>query len=164
MVKGDNVMLGYFENRLATEKVLRDGWFHTGDLGKMTREGFFSITGRKKNVIVTKNGKNIYPEEVEDYLNKSPFIAESMVYGKEDEASEETFVYAMIVPAMDIIKDKLGKTEITEDEVFRIIDAEVKSVNKKMPLYKRIRRFTIRQEEFAKTSTKKIKRYMEKIG
>ena len=80
-----------------------------------------------------------------------------MVYGKEDEASEETFVYAMIVPAMDIIKDKLGKTEITEDEVFRIIDAEVKSVNKKMPLYKRIRRFTIRQEEFAKTSTKKIK-------
>lgn len=164
MVKGDNVMLGYFENRLATEKVLRDGWFHTGDLGKMTREGFFSITGRKKNVIVTKNGKNIYPEEVEDYLNKSPFIAESMVYGKEDEASEETFVYAMIVPAMDIIKDKLGKTEITEDEVFRIIDAEVKSVNKKMPLYKRIRRYTIRQEEFAKTSTKKIKRYMEKIG
>ena len=164
MVKGDNVMLGYFENRLATKKVLRDGWFHTGDLGKMTREGFFSITGRKKNVIVTKNGKNIYPEEVEDYLNKSPFIAESMVYGKEDEASEETFVYAMIVPAMDIIKDKLGKTEITEDEVFRIIDAEVRNVNKKMPLYKRILRFTIRQEEFAKTSTKKIKRYMEKIG
>lgn len=163
-VKGSNVMLGYFENSLATEKVLRDGWFHTGDLGKMTREGFFSITGRKKNVIVTKNGKNIYPEEVEDYLNKSPFITESMVYGKDDEASEETFVYAMIVPAMDIIKNKLGKTEVTEDEVFRIIDAEVKNVNKKMPLYKRIRRFTIRQEEFAKTSTKKIKRYMEKIG
>lgn len=164
IVKGSNVMLGYFENSLATEKAFRDGWFHTGDLARMTREGFFSITGRKKNVIVTKNGKNIYPEEVEAYLNKSPFIAESMVYGKEDEASEETFVYAMIVPAMDIIKERLGKSEVTEDEVFRIIDAEVKNVNKKMPLYKRILRFTIRQEEFAKTSTRKIKRYMEKIS
>ena len=164
VVKGDNVMLGYFENSLATEKALRDGWFHTGDMGKMTREGFFSLTGRKKNVIVTKNGKNIYPEEVEEYLGKSPFIAESMVYGKDDEASEETFVYAIIVPDMDMIKHRLGKSQVTEDEVFMIIDAEVKNVNKKMPLYKRIRQFTIRKEEFAKTSTKKIKRYMEKIS
>ena len=164
IVKGGNVMLGYFENSLATEKVLKDGWFHSGDLGKMTREGFFSITGRKKNVIVTKNGKNIYPEEVEAYLDKSPFIVESMVYGRDDEASEETFVYAMIVPAIDAIKEKLGKDELTGNEVFRIIDAEVKNVNRKMPLYKRIRRFTIREEEFAKTSTKKIKRYMEKIS
>jgi long-chain acyl-CoA synthetase len=164
IVKGDNVMLGYFENKLATEKVIRDGWFFTGDLGKMNKEGFFSITGRKKNVIVTKNGKNIYPEEVEAYLDKSPFIAESMVYGKDDEASEETFVYAMIVPAMDVIREKLEKTELTQDEVFRIIDNEVKNVNRNMPLYKRIRRFTVREEEFAKTSTKKIKRYIEKIG
>lgn len=164
VVKGPNVMLGYFENKLATEKVLRDGWFFTGDLGKMNKDGFFSITGRKKNVIVTKNGKNIYPEEVEAYLDKSPFIVESMVYGKDDEASEETFVYAMIVPAMDIIREKLGKQDVTEDEVFRIIDAEVKIVNKSMPLYKRIRRFIVREEEFAKTSTKKIKRYIEKIG
>lgn len=164
IVKGDNVMLGYFENSLATAKVLRDGWFYTGDLGKMNKHGFFSITGRKKNVIVTKNGKNIYPEEVEAYLDKSPYIAESMVYGKDDEASEETFVYAMIVPAMDAIRERLGKQNLNEDEVFRMIDAEVKNVNKNMPLYKRIRRFTIRQEEFAKTSTKKIKRYIEKIG
>lgn len=164
LVKGDNVMLGYFENKLATEKVLRDGWFHTGDLGKMDKSGFFCITGRKKNVIVTKNGKNIYPEEVEAYLDKSPFIAESMVYGKDDEASEETFVYAQIVPALEAIKEKLGKEQVSPDETFRIIDAEVKNVNKNMPLYKRIRRFTIREEEFAKTSTKKIKRYIEKIG
>ena len=164
IVKGSNVMLGYFGNRLATEKVLRDGWFYTGDLGKMNRNGFFSITGRKKNVIVTKNGKNIYPEEVEAYLDKSPYIAESMVYGKVDEASEETFVYAQIVPSLETIREKLGKTEVTSNEVFRIIDAEVKAVNKNMPLYKRIRRFTVREEEFAKTSTKKIKRYIEKIG
>ncbi len=164
IVKGPNVMLGYFENKLASEKVLRDGWFFTGDLGKMNKDGFFSITGRKKNVIVTKNGKNIYPEEVEAYLDKSPFIAESMIYGKDDEASEETFVYAMIVPAMDIIREKLGKQDVSEDEVFRIIDTEVKNVNRNMQLYKRIRRFRVREEEFAKTSTKKIKRYIEKIG
>jgi long-chain acyl-CoA synthetase len=164
MVKGDNVMLGYFNDKLATEKVLKDGWFFTGDLGRMTREGFFSITGRKKNVIVTKNGKNIYPEELEAYLDKSPYIAESLVFGKEDEASEETFVYATIVPAMDAIREKLGKADVTHDEVFNIIDAEVKAVNRNMPLYKRIRRFTIREEEFAKTSTRKIKRYIEKIG
>lgn len=164
IVKGDNVMLGYFGNKLATEKVLRDGWFFTGDLGKMNKSGFFTITGRKKNVIVTKNGKNIYPEEVEACLDKSLYIAESMVYGKYDEASEETFVYAQVVPLLENIKEKLGKAQITSDEIFKIIDAEVKAVNKNMPLYKRIRRFTVREEEFAKTSTKKIKRYIEKIG
>ncbi|MGE5615028.1 MAG: AMP-dependent synthetase/ligase [Bacillota bacterium] len=164
IVKGDNVMLGYFNDKLATEKVFKDGWFFTGDLGKMTKDGFFSITGRKKNVIVTKNGKNIYPEELEAYLDKSPYIAESLVYGKDDEASEETFVYATIVPAMDVIKEKLGKEDVTHEEVFSIIDAEVKNVNRNIPLYKRIRRFTIREEEFAKTSTRKIKRYVEKIG
>lgn len=164
IVKGDNVMMGYFGNTLATEKVLRDGWFFTGDLGKMEKTGFFSITGRKKNVIVTKNGKNIYPEEVEAYLDKSQYIAESMVYGKYDEGSEEIFVYAQVVPSFENIKEKLGKIQITSDEVFRIIDSEVKAINRNMPLYKRIRRFTVREEEFAKTSTRKIKRYIEKIG
>ena len=164
MVKGDNVMLGYFDDRLATEKALRDGWFFTGDLAKMSRNRFFSITGRKKNVIVTKNGKNIYPEEVESYLNKSFYIAESMVYGKYDEATDETFVYAQIVPAFDNIKEKLGKPAVTSEEVFSIIDAEVKAVNRSIPIYKRIRRFTVREEEFAKTTTRKIKRYLEKIG
>lgn len=101
---------------------------------------------------------------MEAYLDKSPFIAESMVYGKYDEASEETFVYAQIVPAMDAVREKLGKERVTADEVFRVIDAEVKNVNKSMPLYKRIWRFTVREEEFAKTSTRKIKRYIEKIG
>ena len=101
---------------------------------------------------------------MEAYLDKSPYIAESLVYGKVDEASEETFVYATIVPAMDAITEKLGKTDVTRNEVFNIIDAEVKSINRNMPLYKRIRRFTVREEEFAKTSTRKIKRYVEKIG
>lgn len=164
IVRGPNVMLGYFENALATEKVLKDGWLYTGDLGTVDGSGFFRITGRKKNVIVTKNGKNIYPEEVEAYLDKSPFIQESLVWGKLDEASEETFVYAQIVPALDMIKEKLGGNAPTQEEIFKVIDAEVKAVNRNMPLYKRIRRFTVREVEFAKTSTKKIKRYVEKIG
>lgn len=163
-VKGGNVMLGYFGNKLATEKVLMDGWLYTGDLCCVDSSGFYRITGRKKNVIVTKNGKNIYPEEVEAYLDKSPYIMESLVWGKLDEASEETFVYAQIVPSPDSIKEKLGVQKITQDDIFKVIDAEVKVVNRNMPLYKRIRRFTIREEEFAKTSTKKIKRYAEKIG
>jgi long-chain acyl-CoA synthetase len=164
VTRGPNVMLGYYGNALATEKVLKDGWFYTGDLGMVDSSGFYRITGRKKNVIVTKNGKNIYPEEVEAYLDKSPFIQESLVWGKLDEASEETFVYAQIVPALDAVKEKLGKAELTPDEIFKVIDAEIKAVNRSMPLYKRIRRFTVREEEFAKTSTKKIKRYVEKIG
>jgi long-chain acyl-CoA synthetase len=162
IVKGGNVMLGYYGNTLATEKVLKDGWLYTGDLCCMDSSGFFRITGRKKNVIITKNGKNIYPEEVEAYLDKSPYIMESLVWGKPDEASEETFVYAQIVPSVDNIKEKLEVQEITQDDIFKVIDAEVKAVNKNMPLYKRIRRFTVREEEFAKTSTKKIKRYVEK--
>lgn len=163
-VKGDNVMLGYYGNALATEKVLKDGWLLTGDLGKLDKRHFFYITGRQKNVIVTKNGKNIYPEEVEAYLNKSPFILESLVWGKVDEASEETFVYAQIVPSLDAIKEKLEIKELTEEDIFKVIDAEVKMINKNMPIYKRIRRFTVREEEFAKTTTKKIKRYAEKIS
>lgn len=164
IVKGDNVMLGYYKNALATEKVLKDGWLQTGDLGRMDKAGFFYVTGRKKNVIVTKNGKNIYPEEVEAYLNKSPYILESLVWGKEEEESEETLVYAQIVPDIEAIKERLNLTEVPGEEIFKIISEEVKNTNKSMPLYKRIRNFTIREQEFAKTTTRKIKRYIEKTG
>ncbi|MCX7710078.1 MAG: AMP-binding protein, partial [Clostridia bacterium] len=164
VVKGDNVMLGYYKNELATQKVLKDGWLYTGDLGHMDSDGFFYITGRKKNVIVTKNGKNIFPEEVEAYLNKSPFILESLVWGKYDETSGETYVNAQIVPAFDEIKQKLRVEEVSMEEVHRIIAFEVKAINRTMPLYKHIRGFSIREDEFAKTTTRKIKRYVEKTG
>lgn len=163
-VKGDNVMLGYYQDTLATEKVLRDGWFYTGDLGRVDGLGFFHMTGRQKNVIVTKNGKNIYPEELEISLNKSYFILESLVYGKNGEAPDETLVCAQLVPDMDAIRENLGKQEIGKEEIFKLINDEVKAVNKNIPLYKRIRHFTVREEEFAKTTTKKIKRYVEKAG
>lgn len=159
--KGENVMLGYYQNELATGKVIKDGWFHTGDLGFIDPDGFVHITGRQKNVIVTKNGKNIFPEEVESYLNRSSYIAESLVWGKYDEESGETYVNAQIVPNFEAIEEKLGK-DYTDEQLYQLINAEVKEVNHKMPLYKRIMDFTIRKEEFAKTTTKKIKRYIEK--
>ncbi|HHV60970.1 MAG TPA: AMP-binding protein [Clostridiaceae bacterium] len=159
VVKGDNVMLGYYQNEAATSKVLKDGWFFTGDLGYKDKDGFYYITGRKKNVIVTKNGKNIFPEEVEAYLNNSPYIFESLVWGKDSKEDNETYVYAQIVPDYEAIKQKLKKEDIADDEVMKIISSEVKAVNHKMPLYKCICKFDIRQDEFAKTTTKKIKRY-----
>lgn len=164
VVKGGNVMLGYYKNEKATESCLKDGWFHTGDLGRVDRSGFYYITGRQKNVIVTKNGKNIFPEEVEAYINKSPFVLESMVTGDFDSESGETHVNAHIFPNFDEIKDRLKLVNINKDELLRIFSEVVKNVNKDMPLYKRISTFTIRDVEFAKTTTKKIKRYAVKGG
>lgn len=161
VVKGDNVMLGYYNNEEATNKVLKDGWFHTGDLGYVDKLGFYYISGRKKNVIVTKNGKNIFPEEVESYLNKSPYILESLVWGKYDEKTGETFVNASIVPNFEIIKQLVGMDNLSASDCFKLIDSEVRTINRNMPLYKRIYNFSIRENEFVKTTTKKIKRYIE---
>ncbi|AGC67647.1 long-chain-fatty-acid--CoA ligase FadD [Thermoclostridium stercorarium subsp. stercorarium DSM 8532] len=163
VVKGDNVMLGYFKNEEATREVLKDGWLYTGDYGRIDKDGFLYITGRKKNVIVTKNGKNIYPEDIELYLNQSPYILESLVYGVNDPGDDETKVCAQIVPKMEAIEEELGKTP-TDEELHKIILAEVKKVNKKLSSYKRIQHFDIRKEEFEKTTTKKIKRYVELLS
>jgi long-chain acyl-CoA synthetase len=164
-VKGDNVMLGYYKNEEETKKVLSDDvWFNTGDLGKVCKNDFYLITGRKKNVIVTKNGKNVFPEEVEAYLNKSPYILESMVYGKDSENGLETIVCAQIVPDFDAIKEKLKVESTSKDAIDKLLNFEVKSANRNMPLYKHVREFTIRENEFEKTTTRKIKRYLEKIG
>lgn len=162
LVKGENVMLGYFENQAATDKVLKDGWLYTGDLGKADEYDFYVITGRKKNVIVTKNGKNIYPEEVEAYLNKSPYILESMVWGNYDETDDETLVKAQIVPDFEALKERFKTDHIPPEEIKKVINLEVKNVNRNMPIYKHVRHFTIRETEFAKTTTRKIKRYVEK--
>ncbi len=164
VVTGDNVMLGYYENPAATSKVLKNGRLYTGDLGYIDEEGYIYITGRKKNVIVTKNGKNIFPEEVEAYLAKCPYVKESLVWGRFDEESGETEVNAQVVVDIDEIKEKLRLNIISNDEVYKLIQSEIKEINKQMPMYKRIKDFTIREEEFAKTTTKKIKRYVENIG
>jgi long-chain acyl-CoA synthetase len=156
--RGDSVMLGYYDNPEETAKVLKDGWLYTGDYGYFDRDGFLYISGRKKNVIVTKNGKNIFPEEVEFYLNKSDFIQEVVVWGFDDEKTGDTVVQAEIFPNYPAVEDAFGKG-ISENDLKRILKKEIDEINEHMPLYKRVKRFDIRQEEFEKTTTKKIKRY-----
>lgn len=154
--KGPSVMIGYYDNPEETAKVLRDGWLYTGDYGRMDDEGFLYICGRKKNVIVTKNGKNIFPEEVEYYLLKSPYIEEVVVSGIEDKKSGDTIVTAEIFPSYNAVNDEIGET--SEDGLRDFIKVAVDEANEQMPLYKRVKRFTLRAEEFEKTTTKKIKR------
>lgn len=161
LVKGKNVMLGYFRNEKATEKCLSNGWFSTGDLGFMDRKGFLYITGRLKNVIVTKNGKKIFPEEVENYINSDPFVRESYVWGKYDQNSGDTVVCAQILPNIEAIANKLNAMNIPKDELTKIFKNIVKTVNGKMPLYKHVKEFTLRENEFLRTTTHKIKRYVE---
>jgi long-chain acyl-CoA synthetase len=158
IVQGDNVMLGYFENESATSSVIRDGWLYTGDLAKISKNGHIFFVGRKKNVLVTKNGKNIFPEEVELYLNKSPFIVESVIFGKEPENSDELLIEAHIVPDLDKIKTFLNKDTVSKEDIDNIISQEIKTINKELPFYKKVKKFHIREDEFEKTTTKKIKR------
>jgi long-chain acyl-CoA synthetase len=155
--KGDSVMLGYYKDPEETERVLIDGWLHTGDYGYFDEDGFLYISGRKKNVIVTKNGKNIFPEEVEFYLNKSNFISEVVVWGYDDERSGDTVIYAEIFPDYEAVESKYGKLQ--KDELKLILKKDIDVINEQMPLYKRVKRFEVREEEFEKTTTRKIKRH-----
>ena len=160
-VSGPSVMLGYYEDPVTTAKVLKDGRFYTGDLGYIDSANFVYITGRKKNVIVTKNGKNIYPEEIETLLTRSPYIKECLVYGKDDEVYGDVVVSATIVPEMEAIQAEFGERQPTPEEIYDLIHREVKTVNKSLVIYKYIKDFNLREEEFAKTTSKKIKRYVE---
>lgn len=159
IVQGPNVMLGYYNNEDETKKVLKDGWFHTGDLGKIDKNGFLYITGRCKSVIVTKNGKNIYPEEVESFLNDNPLISESLVLGIQKENDDETYISAQIYPNIEAMKEHLQGAVLTKDEIKDMVSKAVASVNKKLPNYKHIKNFVVRDKEFEKTTTQKIKRY-----
>ena len=153
-IKGPNVMLGYYNNPEETAKVLKDGWFYSGDMGTLGADGCYRIVGRFKNVIVTKNGKNIYPEEMEYFLNKTPYIAESMVYG--EDTDQDTIVNAVILPDYEAIEAANLSVSLKE-----LMTAAVKSANANVPNYKAIRKFVIRKNEFDKTTTKKIKRNAE---
>ena len=161
VVKGPNVMMGYYEDPENTAKVIKNGWFYTGDLGYIDSAQFVHITGRKKNVIVTKNGKNIYPEEIESLLTKSPFIKECIVFGKDDPVYGDVVVSATIVPELEAIQTEFGDHQPSSEEIYELIRKEVKEVNKSLVIYKYVKDFDLREEEFAKTTTKKIKRYVE---
>ncbi len=161
VVKGPSVMIGYYQDTENTDKVMKDGWFYTGDLGFIDNAGFVHITGRKKNVIVTKNGKNIYPEEIETLLGKSPFIKECIVYGKDDQVYGDVVVSATIVPDMEAAEAEFEGRKPSDEELHDLIRKEVKEVNKSLVIYKYVKDFELRKEEFAKTTTKKIKRYIK---
>lgn len=157
---GGNIMLGYYNNPEATSAVLREGWFHTGDLGYLDKDNFVHITGRIKNVIITKNGKNVYPEEIENYLGKIPYVQECFVWGKDSEETGETLIFASIRADYDEVKEALGENYSDED-VAALIWKEIDVLNTQLPFFKRIKKIDIRKEEFEKTTGKKIKRFVD---
>lgn len=161
IVRGPMVMLGYYKNQQETDKVIIDGWFHTGDLGYQDENGYYHITGRSKNVIVTKNGKNIYPEELEYYLNSDPAVLESMIFGSEDK-KDETQVAAKVVPDEQAIKKKLKKEKLTNQDIQKAIVEAVRRLNRRLPSYKSIKKINIETNELEKTSTHKLKRNYSK--
>ena len=159
MAKGPTVMLGYYQNEEATKETIEpDGWLHTGDLAKIDKDGYIFITGRKKFVIVLKNGKNIYPEELEALINKIEGVKESFVYGRPEDDGDYK-ICAKIVYDAEIIKELYNKQN--EDEIKEIIWNEVKKINKQMPAYKYVRDIIVTEKELIKTTTQKIKRHEE---
>lgn len=159
--KGDSVMLGYYRNDDMTNQVIRDGWFHTGDIGYLDEEGFIHICGRQKNVIIAKNGKNVFPEEIEDILNRSPYVLESMVLGENDEKEGEIIAAQIVVDAEAFIKlTEISREKIDDALIQKTIAGVVKEVNSQLTSYKQIKKFYIRESEFEKTTTQKIKRYL----
>lgn len=155
--KGDNIMLGYYKQPEMTAEVIRDGWFYTGDLGYLDKDGFLFITGRKKNVIVTSNGKNIFPEELETYLGRTPYVAESVVVGYMNPKKKDYDIVAIIRPDLDRMVEDFG-ADYTRDQLETELKKALSEVNGIVQSYKRIETFVIRDEEFPKNTSRKIKR------
>ena len=165
LIKSETLMIGYYEDEEATKEVIEvnehgDRWFHSGDVGYLDKDGFLYITGRTKNVIVTQNGKNIYPEEIELLLGDIKEIKECMVYGKEIEGEKELTITVKVIPNYEEIELEHGK-DLTEEQIYNIIWDKIKEVNHKLTSYKAIKKLEIKKDEFEKTTTMKIKRYAE---
>ncbi len=158
IVSGPNVMLGYYDNQIATNEVLHDGWFYTGDLGYFDKDGYLFVTGRKKNVIVLKNGKNIYPEELEILTAKLPFVSENLVFGRPTKDGDFE-INAKIVYNAELMSTIYP--EAKKEDYHNIIWNEIKEINKQMPAYKHIRSIIVTDEPMIKTTTQKIKRNAE---
>jgi long-chain acyl-CoA synthetase len=158
IAKGPNIMLGYYENEDATNEVLKDGWFYTGDLGYFDKDGFLYITGRKKEVIVLKNGENVFPVDIETLVNKIPYVAESIVFPRPN-AKNEINLGVKVVYDETAIKDALG--EKSKEEYEKIIWEEIKEINKQLPAFKRLKELIITTEPLEKTTTQKIRRFKE---
>mgnify|MGYP004515393697 CR=1 FL=1 len=155
-VKGPNIMMGYYENEEATNNVLKDGWFYTGDLGYIDKDGFLFLTGREKDVIVMKNGKKVFPEELEILVDKLPEVEESFIYGMAQKGDKnDPMVSVKIVYTKDALKDK------TENELYDVLWNNIKEINKTLPPYKYIKNMILTDEPLIKTTTHKIKRKEE---
>lgn len=165
LIKSKTLMIGYYEDEEATKEVIEvdeegNRWFHSGDVGYLDEDGYLFITGRIKNVIVTQNGKNIYPEEIELLLGKIEEIKECMVYGKEVEGEKELIITVKVIPNVEEIEAKHGK-DLSDEEIYNIIWEKIKEVNHQLTSYKAIKKLEIKKDEFVKTTTMKIKRYVE---
>jgi len=160
-VHGPNVMLGYYEMpEITAETIDEEGWLHTGDLGYMDDDGYVYITGRKKNVIITKNGKNVYPEELEYLLSTIEFVQESFVFAQEVASEKDTTIVASIKMDPEILEEILG-AEYTEDDVKKLIWAEVDKINDNAPFYRKIKKVIIRKTDFVKNTSNKLVRFAE---
>ena len=158
VAKGPNVMMGYYENEEETNKVLKDGWFYTGDLGYFDKDGFLYITGRKKEVIVLKNGENVYPSDIEFLINRLPYVKESILFPREN-AKHEIALGVKVVYDEEQMQERFG--DKTNKEYEKLIWEDVKVINQTLPVFKRIKELIITTEPLEKTTTQKIKRFRE---
>ena len=159
-IKGDSIFKGFWKNEEATAEVFEGEWFKTGDMGYIDSDGYLYITGRKKSVIVTKGGKNIYPEEIENYLSKSPLIEEVLVLYQTSPTQKSKELVAIIYPNYEELDAYCAKHKIKEKDPHKVLTEITKKLNEDLTDFKRIRRIKIRDEEFPKTTTQKIKRYL----
>ena len=157
---GPNIMMGYYKNEEATKATLIDGWFHTGDLGYIDEDGYLYLTGRKKNVIITKNGKNVFPEELEYQLSNYDVIKESMVFQDDTENKDDTIIAAAIFPDWAYVKEAYGE-DISDEEVLKMLWTIVDEINETNPGFKMIRKINLRHEDFVKNTSQKIRRFVE---
>lgn len=156
VAKGDNIMLGYYKDEESTKEAFtEDGWFKTGDLGHIDGDGYIYITGRKKNLIILSNGKNVYPEEIEEHLYESKYICECVVIARKSAEAGE-LITAIIYPNMELFENK------SDEEIYKTVKDDVDRINTALPSFKQIHQVEIRKTEFEKTTTKKIKRFIIK--
>lgn len=158
--RGPNVMKGYYKDPENTAKTIIDGWLHTGDLGYLDEDNYVYITGRSKNVIITANGKNIFPEELEGYLKSSNYIEEAMVWAETKDGVNSGEIVATIKPSEEDVIERLG-ADYSDEKLSDLIQGIVDDVNKDKPLFKKIHRFVIRKRDFEVSSSMKVKRFID---